>query len=138
MAGTSSRSMVELVQPAYPLPAGAGRGPHYASETNSTSTILLLLRTGLVPEFAARILVSNCRLQECSFFQKFLFRDPETPQILAQENLAQEKGEATALCSHSSIGYPNVWICFTICLTCFTKCLFISPDLDGNRAPERH
>ena len=24
------------------------------------------------------------------------------------------------------------------CLVAFTKCLFISPDLDGNRAPERH
>ena len=34
---------------------------------------------------------------------------------------------------------PQRRVCFTICLTlwvCFTICMFISPDLDGHRAPK--
>jgi hypothetical protein len=47
-------------------------------------------------------------------------RDPENCKV------PKPKYEANALHSHPSIGYP---ICFTICL-------FISPDLDGHRAPK--
>jgi len=53
-------------------------------------------------------------------------RDPENCKVSKPEY------EATALlCSHRSIGYPNPTICFTICL-------FISPDLDGQGTKKEH
>ena len=52
-------------------------------------------------------------------------RDPEICKV------PTPKYEAAALHEHLSTGYPS------LTTICFTICLFISPDLDGHRAPKK-